>query len=931
MSKIVRATAGAGKTTGLLEAVYDSYKSFYMEKGIWPKILLSTFTVKAANELSERLIKKAVKDGDQDFLDYASSNFLEVGTLHSVFSKILDKLASEEKQEEKAYFSQSQRYIIGRGFLHKAIKDLDAANVFLSQRDEKEVLEVFLHLYDVASNDIKIASYEDLVLSVEEAIKAELIEIGDVKAVEVFRSIDDIESLKSYISSFPTKEQKPFKAVKKLIEDESNLVPFIQKYYERHVALLSLYSKWRSYFAEYSNTKNIKSISDIEVKILQKLKDQNYNSKSWDFCFFDEYQDTSPIQKNIIDILAARSVKYFVGDPFQSIYFFRGARKEIFTNEFDSIEEKGGDTEYRLNNYRSAPEIVNFVNGVTKYTLPDFMPMEPHVEGVLGHVEVPYFEEGSITDEYEFIKEKLKEINLEKESVAILSRGAKELLDCGKLLKSANVPYKYSLSKGFESSLEIIELISFLKFLENPEDDQNLLVLLMSSWCEVSDLEIKDSFGRVREKEALSLWDVLKDHEGVSTLTNLKEISRNLSYSVVLSEFVGTSGFLDCSADFDQTGSREKNILKLITALSAEELQKGFYLLGFCDDILSGKYRFESEEVKSASGCILMTIHGSKGLQFDHVFILGANKSVISRSKPYFYDLDTNLLSLKETTQNDGKMKFPHFIQGFADAEKEEVLSENLRLLYVAMTRAKQSLFIIGSKKIAKTSVSPSWMSRIISHFDKTGEEAFLNLLDPCEHKETTGGVREKAKGFLSTLDSSEFLEKKSLAVTGSETEADSEYSGDLERFSKLAFGISEGVLFHELMERAQGEVGALEGVDKVFTKDLKKHTEAVEYLFKQKEFPFKKILEDGFKEWGFDFSGETRVSGKVDVWARIDNEVWLVDYKTGSASRKEKGFDQLKSYQKMIKSYLKNDEDLKFNLVLTFPYDKTTYMSLDV
>ena len=80
MSKIVRATAGAGKTTGLLEAVYDSYKAFYSENGIWPKILLSTFTVKAANELSERLIKKAVTDGDQDFLDYASSSFLEVGS-----------------------------------------------------------------------------------------------------------------------------------------------------------------------------------------------------------------------------------------------------------------------------------------------------------------------------------------------------------------------------------------------------------------------------------------------------------------------------------------------------------------------------------------------------------------------------------------------------------------------------------------------------------------------------------------------------------------------------------------------------------------------------------------------------------------------------------------------------------------------------------
>jgi len=118
--KIVRATAGAGKTTSLIEDVYQTYKSHKSTYGKAPKILLTTFTVKAANELSERLFSKASKIDDKDFLSYCLSSNLEVGTMHSVFSSILNQL--DQKLPVKKYISHAYKLNCAKGFFTEAVE-----------------------------------------------------------------------------------------------------------------------------------------------------------------------------------------------------------------------------------------------------------------------------------------------------------------------------------------------------------------------------------------------------------------------------------------------------------------------------------------------------------------------------------------------------------------------------------------------------------------------------------------------------------------------------------------------------------------------------------------------------------------------------------------------------------------------------------------
>ena len=145
----------------------------------------------------------------------------------------------------------------------------------------------------------------------------------------------------------------------------------------------------------------------------------------------------------------------------------------------------------------------------------------------------------------------------------------------------------------------------------------------------------------------------------------------------------------------------------------------------------------------------------------------------------------------------------------------------------------------------------------------------------------------------------------------------------DLNSFSR---SISDGVLFHELLEKAKTYQGAIEAIPHFFKSDLSKHKEAIGYLFEQTDCPFDMIFKYGMREWGFDTTGESKKSGKIDLWARLDNTVWVVDYKTGSTANLEKGFEQLSAYKEVLFDFI-GQEDLVFKLVQIFPYSQKTFI----
>jgi len=309
------------------------------------------------------------------------------------------------------------------------------------------------------------------------------------------------------------------------------------------------------------------------------------------------------------------------------------------------------------------------------------------------------------------------------------------------------------------------------------------------------------------------------------------------------------------------------------------------------------------------------------------VFLIGANKSNRGGAKSFYFDLDRHQFGIKvKETQT---MKFEHalYLDEMIENEKREVSEERKRLLYVAMTRAKKNLTILGSKKIAKDSKDPTWMSSVLKFLEVSGRENLLECPSPFEKLEDGNAeLNTTSLGFLQNRTPLLFADRAFQGVTQNlhEQEGRSASQRDLTFFSKA---ISEGVLFHELIEKAKNLEHAKNLIPVFFGDGARhKHEEALEYLFLQDEVPFEEIFTKGLREWGFDTGGESQRSGKIDIWAKLGNTIWVLDYKTGSLDNLEKGFEQLSAYKDVLFDF-NNIETPEFKMVLIFPYRKKVFI----
>ena len=122
-------------------------------------------------------------------------------------------------------------------------------------------------------------------------------------------------------------------------------------------------------------------MDDLELKTLEILRGQPFLASvfadSWDYWMIDEYQDTSPLQVEVLGALIGERKRYLVGDPQQSIYLFRGAEAGVFRAAEREIVASGGHTRVLNTNYRSRPELLAFINDFMPSVIGEFVRMIP--------------------------------------------------------------------------------------------------------------------------------------------------------------------------------------------------------------------------------------------------------------------------------------------------------------------------------------------------------------------------------------------------------------------------------------------------------------------------------------------------------------------------------------------------------------------------
>ena len=405
-----------------------------------------------------------------------------------------------------------------------------------------------------------------------------------------------------------------------------------------------------------------------------------------DIIMIDEFQDTDRIQFNIILKLIKKCQKLFiVGDDKQAIYGFRGGDVSLFRNIEKILKEAIPDISIKkleLNTcYRSKKNIINYINQLFS-NLNDFKYNNVNCIKDGGYVKAISYEKDN-----NFVINNIVENNLTK-STAILARKNDVLDKYKKELEINNIKFESIQSLKLANDVKIKALLKLIDYLIN-ENMYSLLEFLRSDLATYT-------------LEQISA--VIKG-EKIDEILKLKKCKGNFKKT-----YLKLFGY-----GINATNDDKLNINKFL------DLVDMYYNLQDFVDYFNEKAKNILKENASIENCVsLLTIHKSKGLEYDTIYLPLQIKNELF-AKYVKVELEDDIILLKKKSYLS-LSKFKKYIDIFMEKEK----LENLNLLYVALTRAKNNLFIIFESEKMYQILSEFENGEIINNTEKKEEEEEL-------------------------------------------------------------------------------------------------------------------------------------------------------------------------------------------------------------
>jgi DNA helicase-2/ATP-dependent DNA helicase PcrA len=456
----------------------------------------------------------------------------------------------------------------------------------------------------------------------------------------------------------------------KLINQQKTLEDILSSEYPQ---FLDYYHEIERLFVEYTNYKKEHHLMDYDdlllnwLKILKNYPEVRYEvGKRFEFIMVDEYQDTNILQGEIIKYMGENHQNVMVvGDDSQSIYGFRGANyKNIF--EFPKLFPNTRIIKLEQN-YRSTQAILNLANAIIskskiKYTKNLFTLKKQGEKPVLFYAK-------DETESSKFIADKvleLREKGVKLSQIAVLFRSAFHSFDLEVELTKRGIPFiKFGGLKLLESA-HIKDFLAFIKIISNPKDflSWNRVLLLLEGIGPRTAEKIintlkQESFNLFFSLERLFIQFPFPEFKAfINLLKDIKD-SKELPSEILIKIWNFYEPIFE-RIYYEDYFKRSKDIEGLI-ALS----EKYRTLEEFLADLILEPLEVTGNEkpLKDEDFLILSTIHSAKGLEWHTVFIL----SLIDGRFPSLYSL-----------------------------QNEEELEEERRLFYVAVTRAREQLYLIA-------------------------------------------------------------------------------------------------------------------------------------------------------------------------------------------------------------------------------------------
>lgn len=511
--------------------------------------------------------------------------------------------------------------------------------------------------------------------------------------------------------------------------------------------LCRLLAELDAVLAAHKREQRVLTFTDLEVRTARLLREfpavrQRYLSRI-NYIMVDEFQDTNDLQRQIVYLVAGGDAEklrgrklFIVGDPKQSIYRFRGADVAVFARVRDDIAASGGEIIDLDVNFRSLDSLLALFNecfAAVMGTDEDAIPFQPlgafrrddQAAGVRAEFLV-IAADGEAGDprtaEAAAVARRIGamvsgcEALIDRDAaprpvsygdIAVLFRTVTDLDTYAAALQTAGIPYYVVGGRGFYHRQEIIDILNLLQVVDNRGNETALAGVLRSPLFLLADAALL-----ALKKGGMSLWQGLERHAAVGGLTVEQRRAAARAWRIItdlrdLRGVVGVSRLIRLA--LDETGylnfvltqfmgqQKYANLLKLSAVADAFE-SKGAATLGdflrYVAKLVAGEVRESEAQVESEGGDTvkLMTIHKAKGLEFPVVFIPDLHRRFRDETGPVLFSAGQGI-GLKVPGVG-GELIATSVHEAVASREKKLSLLELKRVLYVALTRAKDYLVL---------------------------------------------------------------------------------------------------------------------------------------------------------------------------------------------------------------------------------------------
>lgn len=587
-------------------------------------------------------------------------------------------------------------------------------------------------------------SYARMVTTKDE--KEAFDEVKDVAGVYRERCKDALKGIKQDYFIRPLTEQ---------IED-------MNKVYPQAKTLAMLVSKFSEHYKEQKEEKKLIDFNDIEHYALKILKNEQaateYREK-FKYIFIDEYQDSNVIQDTLIAAIKREDNVFMVGDVKQSIYKFRLAEPELFMEKYENFkkDENKFDAKIDLNfNFRSKGNVIKAVNGIFSKLMEGYDADAALYKGISYEGELDYPAEvhlvnQKITEDMEvdeeirelksaemeafiagkLIKESLGKIifdvkkNIErpmtKQDIVILMRGQKNYADkFQQVLMQMDIPVHINDSDGYFDTLEIQIFLNLLRIIDNRRQDIPLISVLHSNifGFTVEELaEIRSNCKNTSYFEAFNIYankadesnkndDIVKKcTDALEKLAEWKQISEFMPLDELIWKLLWDTDYYTFIGALPGGTQRQANLRALIdkaVQFQSSQMKGLFGFITYVDAIKDKKVPMGQVTLVGENDDVvrIMTIHKSKGLEFPMVIVAGMGKRFNNANARKPVDLHKNIgLGLRYVDRQQHFYKKTLVQMAIDNKRKQEDMEEEVRILYVAFTRAQDKLVLLGSVK----------------------------------------------------------------------------------------------------------------------------------------------------------------------------------------------------------------------------------------